>query len=156
MLEHPDLNKRCLSCSSSLVRILGRDGGPSQIALCTQCPLSPRVCWSCLSPLQSSTIEATPGCCSNKSCQLVSSLLNCDLVTDPKSHVRGCPEFRACPRCYSLIMHTSGCKYMCCFSCQNRFCWICLQPSEECGKDKELYWSLYCSKPTVGRQVFTT
>ncbi|XP_062392379.1 E3 ubiquitin-protein ligase ARIH2-like [Sardina pilchardus] len=113
----------------------------------------PHLCATCLSPWQGP--PGVLGRCANKRCAVVGTLLTCGLVTDPTSKVKGCPEFRACPKCCSLLMHSCGCKYVICSQCSHTFCYICLSDSEECRKDKDLYWSLTCSKPTAGRQWFT-
>lgn len=119
----------------------------SELLQCTQCPTAPFLCGSCLYPC--TTDSAT---CTNNMCPLVSTLLTCGLVSDPKSKVFECPEFRACPKCHSLIIHVSGCKFVSCNSCKHRFCFICLQ--DDCCKDVEKYWSLTCKKPRAQRQRF--
>ncbi|XP_076129808.1 uncharacterized protein LOC143111455, partial [Alosa pseudoharengus] len=144
--------KTCPTCSSVLHIVQGTDWQASPVAQCTNCPTKPYLCATCLSPWQGH--PGVLGHCANKRCAVVGTLLNCGLITDPNSKVKGCPEFRACPKCYSLLMHSHGCKYVTCF-CSHTFCYICLSDSNECRKDKDLYWSLTCSKPTAGRQWFT-
>ncbi|XP_063058555.1 potential E3 ubiquitin-protein ligase ariadne-2-like [Engraulis encrasicolus] len=126
----------------------------SPVVCCFTCPGTPLLCETCLSPWQQHSLVAGEGHCSNSRCAVVGVLLTCALVTDPKSKVKGCPEFRACPKCHSLIMHGCGCKYVSCSQCTHRFCYICLSDRGECNKNSELYWSLTCSKPTAGRQWF--
>ncbi|XP_043095030.1 E3 ubiquitin-protein ligase dbl4 isoform X1 [Puntigrus tetrazona] len=119
--------------------------GTTGLLQCTRCPSTQLLCGSCLYP-------TTSAACTNKLCPLVSTLLTCDLVSDSKSKVYGCPTFRACPKCHNLIMHEKGCKFVTCRSCLHRFCFICLQG--DCSKDKEKYWNLFCKNPRAKRQRF--
>ncbi|MFT7796385.1 uncharacterized protein LOC108918749 isoform X2 [Arapaima gigas] len=114
-----------------------------------------KFCKSCRAPW-ASIHENGMERCSNQSCEVVSVLLICDTVTDPTSNVLGCPVFRACPQCCSLIMHKGGCKFVCCKTCKYRFCFICLEPTEVCAKARKLYWSTTCKKPCAERQRFVT
>ncbi|XP_026066876.1 uncharacterized protein LOC113049059 isoform X2 [Carassius auratus] len=118
---------------------------PSPTNTDTQCPTSQLLCGSCRYPCSSAA-------CPNKLCPLVSTLLTCDLVSDPQSRVFGCPTFRACPKCHNLIMHEKGCKFVICKSCTHQFCFICLE--SDCSKDKANYWELTCTKPRAERQRF--
>ncbi|XP_036378960.1 probable E3 ubiquitin-protein ligase RNF144A [Megalops cyprinoides] len=153
--SHYQAYLKCPACPGVLLCPLNSEGQPYQFSQCSQMPQLHHFCTSCLSPWLPSS-EASGGCCSNRSCQVVSTLLTCDTVKDPQSRVFGCPVFRACPKCYSLIMHTKGCKYVTCPTCHHRFCFMCLQRSEECQKAKDLYWSLSCTKPMAERQRFLT
>jgi len=60
-----------------------------------------------------------------------------------------CPAIRACPRCGTLIRHTSGCKHMKC-RCGCEFCFVCLKK-----KRKLRRWecSAYGTCPIVPRQT---
>nr|XP_021327315.1 E3 ubiquitin-protein ligase ARIH2-like [Danio rerio]XP_021332232.1 E3 ubiquitin-protein ligase ARIH2-like [Danio rerio] len=141
--QNPDPARTCPVCLSALNP--ARMNGQSNDEL-LQCPRCSILCGSCLYP-------CTSAVCTNKLCALVSTLLTCDVVTDPTSRVFGCPIFRACPKCYSLIMHEGhGCKHVRCKSCHHRFCFICLQG--DCSKDKALYWTLTCAKQRAKRQRF--
>ncbi|XP_066578706.1 uncharacterized protein LOC136768407 isoform X2 [Amia ocellicauda] len=144
----PDLYKMCPSCAHILKRASESTGTPR---LYTQCPrCAPHLfCWECHSPW-----GAPDSTCPNASCAVVATLLSCPTVTDPLSQVRGCPLFRACPKCHALILHHSGCKYVCCKSCFYNFCFICLESSKKCREAKELYFSLKCKKPRAARQTF--
>nr|XP_023700881.1 probable E3 ubiquitin-protein ligase RNF144A [Paramormyrops kingsleyae] len=146
---------QCPSCTGRLQPCLDGAGHPLQYIQCTAGASSHRFCRSCLCPWAPSC-DAPSESCSNGSCQLVATLLSCNTVTDTKSRVFGCPLFRACPKCHSLIMHDSGCKYVTCRPCRHRFCFICLQRSRECRKTTELYWSRACNKPRAARQTFVT
>ncbi|KPP60234.1 hypothetical protein Z043_121781 [Scleropages formosus] len=146
---------KCPSCSGILKPCLDRVGQPLLYTQCSLMPESHQFCRSCLAPwkpIHEDGIES----CSNRSCEVVSVLITCDKVTDPKSKVLGCPLFRACPKCYSLIMVVDGCKYVQCKKCKHRFCFICLERSEDCRQDRDLYWSLTCRKPRAGIQWFVT
>ncbi|XP_066514980.1 E3 ubiquitin-protein ligase DDB_G0292642 [Hoplias malabaricus] len=153
--EEPDLSGKCPDCSTSLKPVLDTASNPMPLLQCPKCPSGQLLCEQCLYPCSySSDINTTT--CTNKSCHLVSTLLKCDLVTDPLSRVRGCPQFRACPMCHSLLMHERGCKYISCQMCKHRFCFICLNSRQECEVDLVHYWSLTCSKPRAARQRFQT
>ncbi|XDV20498.1 hypothetical protein PO909_025815 [Leuciscus waleckii] len=117
----------------------------SELLHCTQCLTTQLLCSSCLYP-------CTSAACPNKLCPIVSTLLTCEVVSDPKSKVHGCPMFRACPKCHNLIMHEQGCKFVRCSSCNYRFCFICLQ--DDCSKDAANYWLLTCTKQRAERQRF--
>lgn len=137
---------QCQVCFSSL-KCSYKTGQTDASLQCTQC--AQFLCGSCLYPCTSDSAT-----CTNKLCPLVSTLLTCGVVSNPKSKVFGCPEFRACPKCHSLIMHESGCKFVRCKSgnCNHRFCFICLQ--DDCRNDQEKYWLLTCKKPRAERQQF--
>ncbi|XP_076867022.1 uncharacterized protein LOC143518425 isoform X2 [Brachyhypopomus gauderio] len=150
-LEEQDVIEKCPDCSSSLKPIMDKAGRPAALLRCPRCPGARLLCGQCLylCPM------GTPSC-ANQSCQLVSILLTCEKVTDPKSRVHGCPLFRACPGCRSLMMHERGCKYVTCAKCKHKFCFVCLRASAECRKDPSVYWLLSCSQPRAARQRFHT
>ncbi|KAI4879490.1 hypothetical protein NFI96_034365 [Prochilodus magdalenae] len=148
--EESELSRKCPHCSCTLKPVQDRAGRPSSRLQCPQCPASRALCEQCLYPCSKTSS------CTNKSCQLVSVLLTCDQVTDPLSKVKGCPMFRACPKCRNLMMHDRGCKYVTCLKCQHRYCFICLESTDECRKDTTKYWSLTCAKPRAARQRFQT
>ncbi|XP_036420265.1 uncharacterized protein LOC118803854 [Colossoma macropomum] len=146
---------KCPDCTSPLKPILDTAGRPMPLLQCLQCPAGQPLCEQCLYPCSNNPDKSTTTC-TNKSCQLVLVLLTCEEVTDPLSKVKGCPLFRACPKCRSLMMHERGCKYVACMKCQHRYCFICLRSTVECIKDVNKYWSLSCSKPRAARQRFQT
>ncbi|XP_061091172.1 probable E3 ubiquitin-protein ligase RNF144A isoform X2 [Conger conger] len=145
---HPDIYKKCPSCSCVLKRPLDSTNQPFQFVQCSQCSPPQHFCWSCLAPWLFSN-KASAGHCSNKSCGLVAMLLNCDMVINKKSDVFGCPLFRACPKCHAPIMHARGCKYVSCSHCNHRFCFICLEQFGTCT-----YSSGVCKR--TDRQRFVT
>nr|XP_015195938.1 PREDICTED: E3 ubiquitin-protein ligase HEL2-like [Lepisosteus oculatus] len=159
LLDSSHLYKKCPTCDHILKRAVDTFGTPCpyvKCPLCSQKQGKPHLfCWSCHSrwPVPEC---ASPGQCANSSCELVATLLTCPTVTDFSSKVYGCPIFRSCPRCHSLIMHEKGCKYVRCQSCRHSFCFICLERSRICRKDEELYFSLMCKKPRAKRQTFFT
>lgn len=123
-------------------------GWTTSLRQCPRCSTTP-LCEKCL-------YSCPDGTCTNQSCQVVSLLLSCAEVTKSSSHVRGCPLFRACPKCRNVMMHDSGCKYVSCAQCMHSFCFICLRTRQVCAVDKKNYWSLSCSAPTAARQRFQT
>lgn len=133
----------CPVCSSALKPACTK--GTTELLQCTRCLTTQLLCGSCLYP-------CTSAACTNKLCPLVSTLLTCDLVSDPLSRVFGCPMFRACPKCHNLIMHEKGCKFVTCTSCFHWFCFICLQ--SDCYNDEANYWKLTCTKLRAERQRF--
>ncbi|XP_016401458.1 cullin-9-like [Sinocyclocheilus rhinocerous] len=139
-----DPTNTCPVCFSALKPAYIK-GTTDKLLQCTRCPTIQLLCGSCLYP-------CTSAACTNKLCPLVSTLLTCEVVSDPKSKVLGCPMFRACPKCHNLIMHEKGCKFVTCTSCFHRFCFICLQ--NDCSKDHANYWNLTCTKPRAERQRF--
>ncbi|XP_076129861.1 E3 ubiquitin-protein ligase RNF144B-like [Alosa pseudoharengus] len=144
-----DVNK-CPTCSSVLHMGQGTDWQASPVAQCTNCPTKPYLCATCLYPWQGS--PGVLGHCANKRCAVVGNLLTCGLITDTNSPVKGCPEFRACPKCYSLLMHNNkGCNNVICLQCHHDFCYICLRSSEECWKAIHLLSSDH-SKPAARQQ----
>ncbi|XP_017555990.1 cullin-9 isoform X1 [Pygocentrus nattereri] len=146
---------KCPDCAYPLKPVLDTAGIRMPLLQCLQCPVGQPLCEQCLYPCSNNPDKSTPTC-TNSSCQLVSVLLTCAEVTDPSSRVMGCPLFRACPKCHSLMMHEGGCKYVACVNCQHRYCFICLESTKECRKDVGKYWLLTCSKPRAARQRFQT
>ncbi|XP_007258158.3 probable E3 ubiquitin-protein ligase RNF144A-B [Astyanax mexicanus] len=148
----PDPCRTCPVCSSLLKPVLDPAGKTLPLQQCPLCQAAQPLCELCLYPCS----DKDTATCTNNSCQLVATLLSCERVTDLTSKVYGCPQFRACPNCHSLIMHERGCKYVTCTQCSHKYCFICLQKTEECRKDAGKYWSLTCSKPRAARQRFQT
>ncbi|KAM9440673.1 uncharacterized protein Hap1MRO34_025879 isoform 2-T3 [Clarias gariepinus] len=145
--KEPDYSRMCPTCSSALKPAVVPAGRPTSLLQCPRCSTTP-LCELCLYP-------CSDGTCTNQSCQVVSLLLTCDRVTKRDSNVYGCPVFRSCPKCYNVIMHQGGCKYVYCERCRYRYCFICLRMTEECKKDGNFY-SLFCSAPRAARQRFRT
>ncbi|XP_063058557.1 E3 ubiquitin-protein ligase RNF19B-like [Engraulis encrasicolus] len=162
-MYHPKIERRptptlatakentCRTCSSALHPVQGSKSQSSTVVVvrCLTCPGKPFTCGTCLSLWQ-----GTPGDpmshCPNKKCAVVGTLLTCGLITTPGSLVNGCPQLRACPNCYSLIMHDgTGCNNVDCPNCGYSFCYICLRSSLECR-------SYHCSIDTTRRQWFST
>ncbi|XP_066515021.1 E3 ubiquitin-protein ligase arih1-like [Hoplias malabaricus] len=129
--EEPDPSTTCPVCFSSLKPVRDTPRGLMPLLQCPKCPSGHLLCKQCLYPCSYSSPKYTP-ICTNKSCHIVSTLLKCDLITEPSSSVWGCPLFRACPKCHSLMMHVDGCNNVSCQSCAHEFCYICLGSSEKC------------------------
>ncbi|XP_058239099.1 cullin-9 isoform X2 [Hemibagrus wyckioides] len=146
--QERDYSEMCPKCSSFLKPAVVPAGGSTSLLQCPKCSTTP-LCESCLYP-------CPDGTCTNKSCPIVSLLLTCERVNKLESKVYGCPLFRACPNCHSIMMHERGCKYVFCAQCNHNYCFICLRTRQECTKDKNKYWSLTCSAPMAARQRFQT
>lgn len=154
----PDKYRKCPVGAHILTRSLDSSGRPSPSAMCPWCPQLKHFCWCCQAPWLFS-MEAGPGQCPNRSCDLVATLLACETITDTSSSVVGCPVFRSCPKCHCVIMHElDGCKYVACPSCKYKFCYICLKASKSClrlGVDGEYYFTV-CEGGIASRQRFVT
>ncbi|KAL7876112.1 hypothetical protein AOLI_G00110750 [Acnodon oligacanthus] len=151
----PDIYKKCPVCWSILRRPMDSAGRPCPYSSCVHCPHTHHFCWSCLAPWVFPN-AASSGQCSNRSCNVVATLLACETVMDAGSSVLGCPVFRACPQCYILITPQLDCKFVVCPECFHRFCYICLDSETECAKREDPYQSPACEKPRAERQKFIT
>eukprot|EP01084_Bolivina_argentea_P168491 292184_1 len=47
---------------------------------------------------------------------------------------RKLPKIRACPRCLTLVIHKTGCKWMKCQCCKKDFCFCCLALATDSGE----------------------
>ena len=50
---------------------------------------------------------------------------------DKNSKAFSVPAFRACPGCFTVIEHESGCNEMKCKKCKTAFCFICLRKTQD-------------------------
>ncbi|XP_069121398.1 ubiquitin-ribosomal protein eL40 fusion protein-like [Argopecten irradians] len=69
------------------------------------------------------------------------------LKSAPRKTIAGlyaCPSIRACPKCGSLIKHTSGGKHMVCV-CGQKFCFICLIKPGTDGKYRCGAYNSHCT-----------
>ncbi|XP_056312977.1 E3 ubiquitin-protein ligase lubel-like isoform X1 [Danio aesculapii] len=115
---------KCPSCASSDVGVLD-----SQRAVCGYCSkVNRRVfqfCCDCQRewPRDASSTSA----CMLPDCALRAALLSDTKISDPFSSARGCPFFRACPKCKALLTHNGkGCPNITCPHCHTYFCFRCL------------------------------
>ncbi|XP_012690873.2 zinc finger protein 672-like [Clupea harengus] len=152
--ELPDRYKKCPVCSCILRRPLESTGQPCPFSSCARCPRTHHFCWTCLAPWVFPD-EAGAGQCSNGSCYVVGTLLSCDVVTESGSSVLGCPRFRACPECLTLLSHT-GCKHTTCPECGHAFCYVCLQDTAACPQETTEYFHPFCRGQKAERQWFIT
>lgn len=66
--------------------------------------------------------------CALPNCALRAALLSPQLIDDLRSSAKGCPYFRACPKCKALLTHNGdGCPKIKCGKCSNMFCFRCLR-----------------------------
>ncbi|XP_058876836.1 uncharacterized protein LOC131731614 isoform X1 [Acipenser ruthenus] len=121
--------QRCPGCSQLCQH---PPGSPSARVACGPCSLRLRrlfcFCWGC----QREWGEAGGSggsSCARPGCALRTQLLSCQLIDAPQSAVHGCPLFRACPDCHTLVSHTLlGCPNVECpnVECRASFCFRCL------------------------------
>ncbi|XP_055014903.1 E3 ubiquitin-protein ligase RNF19A-like [Boleophthalmus pectinirostris] len=128
--------------------------------LCVRCPQCTKrqkavheFCWQCLKKWKGPYNHSDH--CGNEGCEnpALVTLLNCKEIefTDVKG-VKGCPLFRACPNCGSLIEHKSSkCKNVTCAECKLEFCFVCLKKTTECLKTSRYY--IPCSSGVAPRQT---
>ncbi|KAL2079779.1 hypothetical protein ACEWY4_025523 [Coilia grayii] len=154
--EFPDRYKKCPVCFCILTRPLDSTGQPCLFSSCAHCPHTHHFCWACLAPWLFSD-EAGAGQCSNSSCYVVGTLLACDAVTEPSSALLGCPCFRACPQCLTLLPHTSNAaKHTVCLECGHAFCYVCLQDTAACPQEENEHYLPFCKGQKAERQWFVT
>ncbi|XP_076867019.1 uncharacterized protein LOC143518424 [Brachyhypopomus gauderio] len=109
-------------------------------AMCRRCSKSKRAvysfCWACLREWPNSA--KADGCCRLANCALRAALLSDERITDTSSRTKGCPFFRACPECNTLVTHNGvGCPNVTCPRCSTEFCFRCLR--QECFGTGELH-----------------
>nr|XP_055053959.1 potential E3 ubiquitin-protein ligase ariadne-2-like [Misgurnus anguillicaudatus] len=115
---------KCPGCNQSNIRKL-----EGQRAVCMSCSKTKRrvfqFCWACQRewPRDASTTDS----CMLPNCALRAALLSVKQIDDPRSSAKGCPYFRACPRCKALLTHNGqGCPKITCVNCRTMFCFRCL------------------------------
>uniref|UniRef100_A0A672PMR9 Si:ch211-284e13.11 n=1 Tax=Sinocyclocheilus grahami TaxID=75366 RepID=A0A672PMR9_SINGR len=119
------IHQECPSCHQSNVGVL--DG---QCAVCKSCSKLKRCVFQFCLACQREWPRGTPttNSCTLPNCALRAALLSNTKITDQHSSVRGCPYFRACPRCKALLTHNGkGCPNIICPQCNTHFCFRCLR-----------------------------
>nr|XP_055055781.1 probable E3 ubiquitin-protein ligase RNF144A-A [Misgurnus anguillicaudatus] len=126
---------KCPGCRRSRMKKL--DG---QRVVCRSCSKAKRrvfqFCWACQRewPREASSNDS----CILPNCALRAVLLSTKQISDLQSSVRGCPYFRACPKCKALLTHDGdGCPNIVCPQCKEEFCFRCMRP--ECYDDYDDY-----------------
>ncbi|XP_049922558.1 uncharacterized protein LOC126403810 [Epinephelus moara] len=123
---------------------------------CTLCTAEKKkiylFCWQCLREVKTPAVRLEH--CENDGCisQPLETLRNCpDITFKDVKGVTGCPSIRACPTCGFLVEHNKRkCKTMVCPRCKVKFCFVCLQFTQECLKQKP--YDL-CSSGVAPRQT---
>uniref|UniRef100_H2ZWS0 RBR-type E3 ubiquitin transferase n=1 Tax=Latimeria chalumnae TaxID=7897 RepID=H2ZWS0_LATCH len=117
--------KKCPECCLYVQRIDSEN-------LCMPClPCSEKkkvykFCWACLREWQGDA--PCMDCCDNPMCIATATLLSCPVIAEGHGRLSGCPMFRACPNCETLIQHMlTHCINMTCPNCANYFCFRCLK-----------------------------
>jgi len=120
--------KTCPNCQSNCIR-------PEGLALfrvsCGGCG-GADWCWQCGGKWKSSGFTV----CGNSNCHtyhLNKILRSCKTKKSGSTYNVKIPEYRACPKCATLIMHNDACKHMDC-ECGFSFCFVCLQPKGPDGR----------------------
>ncbi|XP_066282912.1 uncharacterized protein [Branchiostoma lanceolatum] len=120
--------QECPKCHSMCERVDKKD----KRVVCPLCSARDGVeyhfCWFCLHEWIGIGIDK----CDNDDCSGEDKRLK--ILRDCKRKaivgVAGCPAIRACLECGMLIEHDRACKHMACI-CGQKFCFICLKPTEE-------------------------
>ncbi|XP_056602371.1 probable E3 ubiquitin-protein ligase RNF144A-A [Triplophysa dalaica] len=123
---------KCPGCHHSSKRTLN-----GQRVVCKTCSKSKKCvfqfCYVCQREWPRDAMSTDE--CVLPNCALRAALLSAKQIDNPESSVRGCPYFRACPRCKALLTHDSdGCPYIVCSNCNEEFCFRCMAP--ECDYDE--------------------
>ncbi|XP_059392036.1 uncharacterized protein LOC132124900 isoform X2 [Carassius carassius] len=126
--------------------------------LCVKCSVctertrkSYHFCWQCLREWKGPGPRADR--CDNVGCAIDQKLLkDCPLITLTSVQNVQCPAIRACTSCGVLTEHNNkGHKIIECHACNNRFCFICLKPADECIKSATHY--IKCTAGVAPRQA---
>lgn len=119
----------CLQCPGCRQEVVPKSDGQ-----CVACPVCSKVkrrvfrfCWDCQREWPSKS--SSNGTCTKPNCALRAALLSDKQISDPNSSARGCPYFRACPKCNALLTHNGqGCRNIICPTCCTGLCFRCLRP----------------------------
>lgn len=88
-------------------------------------------CWVCLKQWNNPDNYKV---CGNFGCKGrdLAQLRNCAKkeFKDREGTVVFVPQMRACPKCFTILEHLSGCNEMTCKKCEEKFCFICLAKTE--------------------------
>jgi len=121
--------KACPNCQTLCER-------PSDLTMfrvnCTSCK-GQDWCWSCGQKWSSGGMTI----CGNNQCGTKSIneiLSSCEKITPSYIQNVKVPIMRACPRCLTIVTYEAACKHMRCWSCQKRFCFVCLGLEDDSGK----------------------
>ena len=125
--------QQCPSCSSNLER---EDTSTNRVEcpICSKRGIAYCFCWTCLKVWNNSNVSKS---CGNENCGVIClEQLKNPPMKDFNSSTEGeeisAPLYRACPGCFTLIEHESGCNEMTCRKCSKVFCFICLRSTETC------------------------
>ena len=117
--------KSCPCCKSIVMKF--EDVKINRVS-CNVCSKSKRgydFCWICLKKW---SLECENSRCASTE-DIQKLLTNCKKITiGPAVNV---PEYRACPKCTTLIEHIAACKHMKCKKCQQEFCFVCLSLKQD-------------------------
>ncbi|XP_053086617.1 E3 ubiquitin-protein ligase ARIH2 [Pangasianodon hypophthalmus] len=126
-MSHSTTKPKCPGCHQEVVTI-----SEGQSVACPLCSKQKRrvfrFCRDCQREWPCSTSPNSS--CTLPNCALRAALLSDKRISDPNSSAKGCPYFRACPKCNALLTHNGqGCPNIECPECFTEFCFRCLRPS---------------------------
>ncbi|KAF4073294.1 hypothetical protein AMELA_G00257330 [Ameiurus melas] len=123
-MSHSTTKPKCPHCHQRVVTDSTR-----QCVVCQLCSKAKRrvfrFCWDCQREWPDTTSPNSS--CTQPNCALRAALISKKRIKDPNSSVMGCPYFRACPTCNTLLTHNGdGCPDIECPECCTEFCFRCL------------------------------
>ncbi|KAF4073293.1 hypothetical protein AMELA_G00257320 [Ameiurus melas] len=125
-MSHSTTKPKCPGCHREVV-----PNSEGQCIVCHLCSKAKRrvfrFCWDCQREWPCST--SANSSCTQPNCALRAALISDKRISDTNSSAKGCPFFRACPKCYALLTHNGqGCPNIVCPKCSTGFCFRCLRP----------------------------
>jgi hypothetical protein len=116
--------KSCPTCNAIVCKPEDLNTNRVACVICSKKGIGSDFCWICMKSWKGGKGEM----CGNEECgskeQFLQILAKCKTKTIGK--IKDVPEFRACPKCSTIINHITACKHMQCKSCKAEFCFVCL------------------------------
>ena len=130
--------KNCPVCKTFILKPDDLKTDRVSCVLCSKQKQGYDFCWNCLKQWKTNGDKCGNDCHSVE--KIIEILALCKLITI--GQVKDVPEFRACPKCATIINHIKDCKHMKCISCLTEFCFICLKSQIngkwQCGSFKDI------------------
>ena len=128
--------KACPCCNSIIMKPQDVKINRVSCSVCSKSNKGYDFCWICLKKW---SLECENNLCASTE-DLQEILKNCKKITIGVA--TNVPEYRACPKCTTLISHIKACKHMKCTKCQQEFCFVCLSLKKnnqwQCGTYSDL------------------